>query len=64
MLNVSFDSGKCLKYVELLGTHPNIMTVGAPTLWNVHTSSVKSVENIAKFHRHLKTYLYNIAYPP
>ena len=38
--------------------------VGAPTLWNMLPSSVKSVENIAKFRRHLKTYLYNLAYPP
>ena len=38
--------------------------VGAPTLWNMLHSSVKSVENIAKFRRHLKTYLYNLAYPP
>ena len=29
--------------------------VGAPTLWNMLPSSVKSVENIAKFRRHLKT---------
>jgi len=33
--------------------------VGAPTLWNMLPSSVKSVENIAKFRRHLKTYLCN-----
>ena len=38
--------------------------VGAPTLWNMLPSSVKSFENIAKFRRHLKTYLYNLAYPP
>ena len=38
--------------------------VGAPTLWNMLPSSVKSVEKIAKFRRHLKTYLYNLAYPP
>ena len=38
--------------------------VGAPTLWNMLPSSVKSVENIAKFRRRLKTYLYNLAYPP
>ena len=37
--------------------------VGAPTLWNMFPSSVKS-ENIAKFRRHLKTYLYNLDYPP
>ena len=38
--------------------------VGVSTLWNMLPSSVKSVENIAKFHRRLKTYLYNLAYPP
>ena len=38
--------------------------VDATTLWNVPPSIVKSVENIAKFHCHLMTYLYNLAYPP
>ena len=38
--------------------------VGAPTFWDMLTSSVKSVENIAKFHRHVKIYFYNLAYPP
>ena len=37
----------------------NIVTrafvVGAPTLWNMLPSSVKSVENIAEFQHHLKT---------
>ncbi|WP_240991771.1 hypothetical protein, partial [endosymbiont of Tevnia jerichonana] len=41
-----------------------LFAVGAPTLWNMLPSSVKSVENIIKFRRHLKTYLYNLAYPP
>ena len=35
--------------------------LAAPTLWNMLPSSVKSVGNIAKFRRHLKTYLYNFA---
>ena len=35
--------------------------VGVPTP-TILPSSVNSVENIAKFHHHLKTYLYNIAY--
>ena len=34
--------------------------VAAPTLWNTLPSSVKSVENIAKFRCHLKTCLYNV----
>ena len=38
--------------------------MGAPNFWNMLLSSVKSVENIAEFRRHLKTYLYNITYPP
>ena len=37
--------------------------VGAPTIWNILPSSVKSVENTATFRRHLKTYIYNLAYP-
>ena len=42
------------------------LAVGAPTLWNMFpsTSNVKSVENIAKFRHHLKTYLHNFTYPP
>ena len=34
-----------------------MFAVGVPTLWNMLHSSVKSVENIAKFRHHLKTYL-------
>ena len=36
------------------------LAVGAPTLWNVLPCCVKSIENIVKFHRHLKTHLYNL----
>ena len=47
---------------------PNIGTrvfvVGAPTLWHNLPSSIKSVENIAEFRHHLKTYFYYLAYPP
>ena len=32
-------------------------------LWNMFPSSVKLVENISKFRRHLKTYVYNFPYP-
>ena len=39
-------------------------TVGVPTFLNMLPSSVKPVENIAIFHSQLKTYLYNLAYPP
>ena len=38
--------------------------VGTPTLWTVLPLRGKSVEGIAKFRRHLETYLYNLAYPP
>jgi len=43
----------------------NIVTraVSVSTLWNVlPSSSVKLVENTARFRHHLKTYLYNPAY--
>ena len=50
------------KHCTSIGTGD--FAVGAPTLWNVLHSSVKSVENIATFRRHLKTYLYKLAYPP
>ena len=35
--------------------------VGAPTLWNMLPLSVKSVDNIAKFHRQ---FIDNLAWPP
>ena len=38
--------------------------VGAPILWNMLLSCVKSVENSAKFRSPLNTYFNNIACPP
>ena len=59
-------SGSDLLFVPKVNTSigTRVFAVGAPTLWNMLPSSVKSVENIAKCCRHLKTYLYNLAYPP
>ena len=37
--------------------------IAAPTLWKILPSSIKSIENIAKFRSHLNTYLHNLAYP-
>jgi len=37
--------------------------MGAPTLWSMLRSTVKSVDNIAKFRNHLNAYLYNLTYP-
>ncbi|KAK2173811.1 hypothetical protein NP493_848g02043 [Ridgeia piscesae] len=39
-------------------------SVAAPTVWNTLPASVKSEGNIVSFRRHLKTYLFNAAYPP
>jgi len=39
-------------------------SVAAPTLWNSLPASVKLEGNIVSFRRRLKTYLFNIAYPP
>ena len=50
------------KVFKNIGTRAFAM--GAPNFWNMLLSSVESVENIAEFRRHLKTYLYNITYPP
>ncbi len=60
----SSSSGLLLvpKLYTSIGTRA--FAVGAPTLWNMLPSSVKSVANIAKFRRYLKTSLYNLAYPP
>ena len=38
-------------------------SVAAPTVWNSLPASVKSQGNIVSFRRHLKTYLFNAAYP-
>ena len=39
-------------------------SVATPTLWNSLTDRVKSAGNIISFRRHLKSYLFNIAYTP
>ena len=39
-------------------------SVAAPTVWNSLPASVKSQGNIVSFRQHLKTYLFNAAYPP
>ena len=39
-------------------------SVAAPAVWNSLPASVKSQGNIVSFRRHLKTYLFNAAYPP
>ena len=39
-------------------------SVAAPAVWNSLPASVKSQGNIISFRRHLKTYLFNAAYPP
>ena len=39
-------------------------SVAAPTVWNSLLASVKSQGNIVSFHRRLKNYLLNAAYPP
>ena len=39
-------------------------SVAAPKVWNSLPASVKSQGNIVSFRRHLKTYLFNAAYPP
>ena len=36
--------------------------MGGPSLWAMLPSRVISVDNIAKFCRHLKTYIYNVAF--
>ena len=40
-----------------------VVAEGAPTLWNMLCCTFKSVENIVKCHRYLKTFIYNLAYP-
>ncbi|KAK2173954.1 hypothetical protein NP493_841g00002 [Ridgeia piscesae] len=39
-------------------------SVAAPKVWNSLPVSVKSEGHIVSFHRRLKTYLFNAAYPP
>ena len=38
--------------------------IASPALWNSLPVSVKSFEDISTFRRHLKTYLFDPAYPP
>ena len=68
----------CLRQLQLRSSSSDLLSVpkvntsigttafavGVPILWNRLPSSVKSVENIAKFRRYLKMYIYNLAYPP
>ena len=39
-------------------------SAAASSLWNMFTISVRSVKHIAQCRRHLKMYLYPLAYPP
>ena len=39
-------------------------SIAAPTLWNSLPVSDKSCEDISTFRRHLKTYLFDLAYRP
>ena len=41
-----------------------IFAVGAPSLWDMLPSSVNQLKILLNSARHLKTYLYNLAYPP
>ena len=38
--------------------------MATPTFQNMFPSSARSVEKTAKFHRSLKTFFDNVAYPP
>ena len=60
------SSSACLLSVPRVKTNAGTrsFSVAAPTLWNSIPDSVKSAGNIASFRRHLKNYLFNIAYPP
>ena len=39
-------------------------SVAAPTIWNENPTTLKSCESLASFRKHLKTYLFKIAFPP
>ena len=43
-----------------IGTRAFSVHVAAPTLWNMLPSSIRFVENIAKFRRHSTKYIYNV----
>ena len=60
--SVSSD-GLSVESVLVISIGTKIVVACAPTLRNMHLSSVKSVENIAKFRRRLTLYLYSLAYP-
>ncbi len=60
------SSSSDLLFVPRVNTNigTRAFSVAAPTLWNMLPLIVRSVKNITKFRRHLKTYLYNLDYPP
>ena len=39
-------------------------SVAAPIIWNELPTTLKSCESLVPFHKHLKTYLFKIAFPP
>ena len=49
-------------------TKPNLgkraFSVAAPIIWNELPTTLKSCESLASFRKHLKTYLFKIAFPP
>ena len=53
-----------LRFVPEVNTNigSRAFSVATLALWKTLPSSVRSVEDIAKFRRHLKTYLYNLAF--
>ena len=59
-------SGSNLRSVPRVKTNAGTraFSVAAPTLWNSLLVSVKSAGNTVSFPCHLRTYLFNIAYPP
>ena len=45
-----------------LGKHA--FSVAAPIVWNELPTTLKSCESLASFRKHIKTYLFKIAFPP
>ena len=41
-----------------------VFSVAAPIIWNELQTTLKSCESLASFRKHLKTYLFKIAFPP
>ena len=39
-------------------------SVAAPIIWNELPTTLKYCESLASFRKHLKTYLFKIAFPP